>query len=302
MPFSFITRRGSPRQAKAPLLGSMLLALAIALAVALPAAAQTDSGNAAPTALPGAANATPVPLMTRPSATVEPVVAPPDPTAEPAAVPMAPDPTAPPRDDVALNLPARISGSTVVFDRPTTDGAVVGSMRLNDAVIVIGAVNRDDGRWYHLDSGAYAPAEKVRVPETPPRTFPGRWIDANLTEPVIVTAYEGSTPVYAALAVKGTAAFSTPTGVFRILSRVADETMNSETLYPPVARDAPGGYYLEHVLNTQYVTGDGAAIHYTYWNVNWGYTGSHGCLGVNLADARFFWNFASLGTTVNIHQ
>ena len=78
---------------------------------------------------------------------------------------------------------------------------------------MIGAITRSDGTWYRLDTGAYAPADKVRVPETPPNTFPGRWIDANLTEPVIVTAYEGDTPVYAALAVKGTAAFTTPTGV-----------------------------------------------------------------------------------------
>jgi hypothetical protein len=209
----------------------------------------------------------------------------------------------PPPDDVALNLPARISGTTDLYDHPTVaKHFALDGMKLNDSVIVIGAVNRPDGKWYHLDSGAYAPAEKVRVPDAPPQTFPGRWIDASLSEPVIVTAYEGAMPVYAALAVKGTAAFATPTGVFKILRRVADETMNSETLYPPIARDAPGGYYLVHVLDTQYFTNDGASIHYNYWYANWGHAGSHGCLGMNLTDARFFWNFAGVGTTVNIHN
>jgi len=210
---------------------------------------------------------------------------------------------APPPDDVALNLPARVSGNTDVYDHPgTANYFALGSMKLNDSIIVVGAVNRPDGRWYRLDNGEYAPAEKVRLPDSPSRTFAGRWIDATLTEPVIVTAYEDNTPVYAALAVKGTTAFETPIGVFEIIRRVADETMNSDTLIPPIPKDGPGGYYLEHVLNTQYFTPDGSSIHYNYWYANWGYTASHGCLGMNFADAQFFWNFARVGTVVNIHN
>jgi hypothetical protein len=209
----------------------------------------------------------------------------------------------PPPDDQTLNKPARILGNADLFDHPArADYFALGRMKTNDAIIVVGAVNRPDGTWYHLDNGEYAPAANVRLPDPPAQTFAGRWIDATLTEPVIVTAYEGSTPVYAALAVKGTTAFETPTGVFHIQWRVADETMNSETLSPPIPRDGPGGYYLEHVLDTQYFTGDGASIHYNYWYANWGYAGSHGCLGMNLTDATFFWNFATVGTTVSIHN
>ena len=46
----------------------------------------------------------------------------------------------------------------------------------------------------------------------------------------------------------------------------ANETMTSERVYPPIPRDAPGGYYLTGVLCTQYFTSDGASIHYNYWS------------------------------------
>ena len=68
--------------------------------------------------------------------------------------------------------------------------------------------------------------------------------------------------------------------------------MNSETIGIP--RFGPGGYYLTNVLFTQYFTGDGASIHYNYWSSNWGYSASHGCLGVALSEAKFAWEFGGM--------
>ena len=78
------------------------------------------------------------------------------------------------------------------------------------------------------------------------------------------------------------------------------ETMSSERVYPPIPRGAPGGYYLENVLYTQYFATNGAAIHYNYWSSNWGYPGSHGCLGLPLAEAKWAWDWATLGTPVQV--
>jgi lipoprotein-anchoring transpeptidase ErfK/SrfK len=75
--------------------------------------------------------------------------------------------------------------------------------------------------------------------------------------------------------------------------------MNSETIGIP--RFSAGGYYLTNVLFTQYFTGDGASIHYNYWSSNWGYAGSHGCLGMTYADSAHLWNWATLGTPINVH-
>ena len=62
----------------------------------------------------------------------------------------------------------------------------------------------------------------------------------------------------------------------------------------------PGGYYLKNVLFTQYFTSDGASIHYNYWSSNWGYAGSHGCLGVAYNEAKFAWDWADVGTPVYV--
>ena len=208
---------------------------------------------------------------------------------------------APPPDDKALSLPARIVGSPDTYDHPRrTDYFSLERVAHNDRVTVQGEVDRgEDDRWYRIGDAEYVPARSVRLPTPPDRTFPGRWIDASLTEPAMVTAYEGDQPVYSALAVKGATAFQTPRGVYRIQRRVENETMDSATIGIP--RTSPLGYYLKDVLYTQYFTGDGAALHYNYWRSDWGYGASKGCLGMNLADSRFFWDFASVGTVVYIH-
>jgi lipoprotein-anchoring transpeptidase ErfK/SrfK len=108
---------------------------------------------------------------------------------------------------------------------------------------------------------------EVFVPERT-EDFTGHWIDVNLSVPARVTAYEGDTPVNSFLTIKGAGPRPTPTGVFTILRRVANETMNSDTIGIP--RFGAGGYYLTGVLFTQYFTGDGASLHYNYWSSMWG--------------------------------
>lgn len=207
----------------------------------------------------------------------------------------------PPPDDETLALPGRVVGTADRYERPDReDYFALDPAFHNQPVTVQGLVDTGPGgTWYRTGSNAYIPSSGVRLPQLPDRTFPGRWIDANLTEPVLVTAYEGETPVYAALAVKGRIASQTPSGVFRIQRRVANETMDSATLGIP--RTAPGGYYLRNVLFTQYFTGDGAALHYNYWRSDFGYAGSQGCLGMNYGDSQFFWEFGNVGTIVYVH-
>jgi hypothetical protein len=174
------------------------------------------------------------------------------------------------------------------------------TLQPNAAVWVYEAVTADDGdAWYRVGDGEYAHAAEVRLPRTPPQYFEGRWIDADLQEPAMITAYEGDRAVYATLTLFGKTATETAMGEHQIVRRVENETMDSATLGVP--RDAPGGYYLKNVLYTQYFTNDGAAIHYNYWSSNFGHPGTHGCLGVALDDAKWFWDWATYGTIVNIH-
>ncbi|MSQ24476.1 MAG: murein L,D-transpeptidase [Chloroflexi bacterium] len=208
----------------------------------------------------------------------------------------------PPSDDEAIGLPGRIIQATDWFERPArVDYFASDRWEINQPVQVEGELNTSEGQqWYRVGDGQYVPATTVRLPQPPDRTFPGRWIDASISEPVMLTAYDDDRPVFSALAVKGRTTFETPTGVFRILRRVANETMDSLTLGIP--RMSPDGYYLKDVLFTQYFSGDGAALHYNYWRSNWGYTGSHGCLGMAYDDSLFFWEFATVGTPVYVHD
>ncbi len=207
----------------------------------------------------------------------------------------------PPAAVAKLSLPARIVGGANVRSRPEiVDGNLVGRLGHNSSVTVDEEVKGADGEpWYRIAEGQFVHSSLVRRPRNFP-PHPGRLIEADLTEPVLVTAYEDGKPVYSALALKGTLGWGTPTGFYTIKRRVENETMDSRTLGIP--NDAPGGYLLKNVLYTQYFTDDGASLHYNYWSGNFGYSGSHGCLGMSLQDSQFFWEWAGVGTPLIIRE
>ena len=210
--------------------------------------------------------------------------------------------TAPPPASVAsVEEMGRTVGKAPVAYYPVDDKfAYTSSLGHNVPIVVHDRVQAPDGStWYRVDNG-YLAATSVRLPRPPTHSFSGRWLDADLREPAMLTAYDGDRMVLSTLAIKGTKANQTPTGTFYIQRRVQDETMDSGTL--GVDPHGPGGYHLEHVLYTQYFTSDGASIHYNYWSSNFGYSGSHGCLGLDLQDSLFLWNWADFGMPVVIRS
>lgn len=193
------------------------------------------------------------------------------------------------------------------------DAAAYTQLPSGSAVELTGSLHDDAGQeWYRTADGDYLPASAVVfppppsapsltvTPSSPGRTFAGHWIDVNLNLPARMTAYDGATPVRSMLTIIGRGPLATPSGTFSIIRRVANETMDSSTVGIP--RNAAGGYYLTNVLFTQYFLPGGQSLHYNYWSSNWGYPGSHGCLGLSYADSAFMWNFAGLGTPVSIHH
>jgi lipoprotein-anchoring transpeptidase ErfK/SrfK len=107
----------------------------------------------------------------------------------------------------------------------------------------------------------------------------------------------GERILYTALGTTGKDGWETPVGTFKVVYRVANETMTSASI------GAEENYVLKDVLYTQYFTTVGHAIHLNYWRPDH-YFGnvrsSHGCVGLRLADAEFFWKFAAVGTRVTI--
>jgi hypothetical protein len=217
----------------------------------------------------------------------------------------------------SIGLPGRVVRGGNIRTWPGQANPIVRTVGHNAPLRVLDSVVGDDAEeWYRvhwLDGTSNEPIALgyihntlVRTPRlryvqrSPDRERLGRHFQADLKDPALLVAFEDGGPIWSTLALKGTAANRTPTGAHRILWRVANETMTSERIYPPIPRDAPGGYYLRNVLFTQYFTSDGASIHYNYWSSNWGYAGSHGCLGVAYNEAKFAWDWAAVGTPVYV--
>ncbi len=126
-----------------------------------------------------------------------------------------------------------------------------------------------------------------------------KWIDISISRQRI-TAYEGERAVFSDLVSTGRADKGlTPIGIFAIQRRVYNETMDSRTIGIPLS--SPKGYLLTNVLYTQYFTGVGHAIHYAWWHNNFGQPMSYGCVNLRLATARWFWDWAGIGTPVIVH-
>ncbi len=115
----------------------------------------------------------------------------------------------------------------------------------------------------------------------------GRWIDVDVSEQR-VTAFDGDNLVRSFLVSTGTAAHPTVTGQFRVYTKLYSTAM------------AGPGYYLPGVPYTMYYY-KGYALHGTYWHSNFGVPMSHGCINLWTPDAEWLFNFASIGTLVNIH-
>lgn len=141
------------------------------------------------------------------------------------------------------------------------------------------------------------PTEEGTPPLSLPAPGPGeRWVLVDLSDQT-TSAMIGEDVYYTALASTGKDGWETPVGEFRIIWRVADETMTSASI------GAEEYYVLEHVLFTQYFTNEGHALHLNYWrpdSVFGNERTSHGCVGMQYSDAEFFWNFAEYGTRVVI--
>ena len=128
------------------------------------------------------------------------------------------------------------------------------------------------------------------------------WVDVNLSKQITV-AMDGTSPVRAIYVTTGMAGFETPTGTYHVMNRVEDETMRSNSIGIPI--DSPDGYDLEHVMYTQYFTNQGHALHDNYWrpdSVFGAQATSHGCVGMELQDSKFLWDFLSYGARVVIHS
>lgn len=115
-----------------------------------------------------------------------------------------------------------------------------------------------------------------------------RWLEIDLSRQRLI-AWTGDVPVYAVVISTGKASSPTPTGVFAIQTRHR------------YARMQGADYDVADVPYTMYYSGN-YAIHGAYWHNRFGTPVSHGCVNVAVNHARWFYNWASIGTPVVVRH
>lgn len=139
-----------------------------------------------------------------------------------------------------------------------------------------------------------APGAPVKLPagnEHAPAPTNGKWIDVDISAQRI-TAFQGNTPVKSVLVSTGVSWHPTPIGHYKVYLKVASQTMSGGS-----GADA---YRLPNVPWIMYFSG-GNAIHGTYWHHNFGTPMSHGCVNLTIEDAKWFYDWAPMGTPVVTH-
>src|SRR5450830_439025 len=114
-----------------------------------------------------------------------------------------------------------------------------------------------------------------------------KWIDIDLTNQVLY-AYEGDTLLNSFLVSTGLPGTPTVTGTYSIYVKYFYAHMRGDD------------YDLANVPYTMYFF-EGYGIHGTYWHHNFGVPMSHGCVNMETSQAGWIYEWAPVGTIVNVH-
>lgn len=117
--------------------------------------------------------------------------------------------------------------------------------------------------------------------------FSGRWIDVDLANQRAY-AYKDDEMIREFVISSGTAAHPTVKGQFHIYLKYRYDDMVGP------------GYYLKDVPWVMYFY-KGYGLHGTYWHHNFGTPMSHGCVNMKTDEAEWLYQFADMGTLVNVH-
>jgi hypothetical protein len=236
-----------------------------------------------------------------------------------------PTPEPPPPPQIVAGTSIVIGGPVRLRGDPSTTNPETGTLYEGQSVVIAAAVKGENWLvgsqtwvssipdwttdWYQLDDGSFVYSAFVFTllpDETSPTRDAGgaeKWIDVNLTNQT-VSAMIGDQAIKVALATTGSPDFPTPPGTHSIEpdGRVAVVDMTaSQAGYSP----GQASYDVKRVLFTQYFDRMGNAIHLNYWRPEevYGNTAtSHGCVGLQLHDAQYFWLFGEPGMRVEIHN
>ena len=113
-----------------------------------------------------------------------------------------------------------------------------------------------------------------------------------------LTAWEGGEVKHKTRVSTGMKLTPTVKGSFKIYAKLPIQDMRGPSPYKQLY---PSGQYLvKNVPHVMYFY-QGYAIHGAYWHNNFGRVASHGCVNVPLKSAEWLYNFADIGTQIEVY-
>lgn len=113
----------------------------------------------------------------------------------------------------------------------------------------------------------------------------------------ILTAWQGGQIQHQTKVSTGMNLTPTVKGSFKIRIKIPLQDMRGPSPYKQYY--PTGRYYIKNVPHVMYFY-KAYAIHGTYWHNNFGTRASHGCVNVLLASAEWLFNWADVGTRVEV--
>jgi hypothetical protein len=196
-----------------------------------------------------------------------------------------------PTDVARLPVGWVVASSLNVRARPgvSAGNPVIGEVFHNQRLDILESTTVGDARWYRIGADRWVIGQWVAAatPKARPASIGAseRWVGVNLSQQSLV-AYEGDTPVYAAMVATGVPATPTVRGVFRTWLRRPGGRMSGGA--------GSGYYYLEEVTWTCFFY-SGYALHTAYWHDAFGRPRSHGCVNLSPYDAWWVYQWSAPG-------
>jgi len=203
------------------------------------------------------------------------------------------------------------TGSALAFtDAPNTNVTIYASV---SGQIVWGGIST----WYRISNLSSSPlyiyggliAFSNGGGGSPPPTAQGKVIVVSLSHEWLY-AYQNGTQVFNAAIMSGRPALATPTGTYHVFAK-----MSPTTFYSPWPVGSPYYYPPTHINYALEWGAGGYFLHDSWWHSvygpgtnGWHYDpvygwqwGTHGCVAMPVGTAAWLYNWAPIGTTVQIN-
>ena len=174
---------------------------------------------------------------------------------------------------------------------------VAETLTREQLVQVYDQVEMDNTVWYMIGLGKWVEQRYIGIVDVmdapPDGVTNGRWIEVNLEQQTLAV-YDNNQLMFATLIATGVDPYFTQPGLFQIYEKKELETMTGS-----FAAGKTDYYYLENVPWTMYFD-QSRALHGAYWRALFGYTQSHGCVNLSVADSHWLYNWAQVGEWVYV--